>query len=326
MRVLLYIVAAVLVSGSLAACAGGSGPGTTGYSPAVPAAREPLPANKTGKLVTVNTDDGSLAYWPISPGGGDALQQLSGPIGVGGAYNLAADGRVIAIAIYNPAQIVLYNLKTKNETTMHDPYGGALDIAIDKQHTIYAMNLTNVAVFKRGSSQPLELSCSSINNSQAIAVDNEGDVFVNGYGPAGFMGVVEYPYGSTSCKKLRRIAPEEGYAGGIGIDPKTDDLIVVDNPDLCAGGLEGRMLVYRKPYRASTARTFNLNATYCAGTIRLSADSTLIFVADSTVSAGFPIIDQRTYPDAQGTGTYQRGRFPSGYFAGFTTIPNTLPN
>ncbi|MBV8066740.1 MAG: hypothetical protein JO113_02100, partial [Candidatus Eremiobacteraeota bacterium] len=110
-------------------------------------------------------------------------------------------------------------------------------------------------------------------------------------------------------------------------DPKTDDLIVVDNPDLCAGGFEGRMIIYSKPYERRTARHRNLNATYCAGTFRLDARSSRIFASDSTVSAGYPLIDQRSYPKALNGATYQDGEFgSSGYFGGFTTIPNTLPN
>ena len=82
-----------------------------------------------------------------------------------------------------------------------------------------------MAVFKAGSSQPTELTCPFITAGVAIAVDNESDVFVNGYGPGRFMGVVKYPAGSTTCKRLH-LRKERGYAGGVGIDPKTDDLIV----------------------------------------------------------------------------------------------------
>ena len=140
------------------------------------------------------------------------------------------------------------------------------------------------------------------------------------------MGVVEFPAGSKSCAHVP-IRREHGYLGGIGIDPKTDDLIVVDNPDLCAGGLEGEMLVYPKPYGHLLSHRKNLNANYCAGTFRLNAASTTIFVSDATISAGYPLIDQRSYPAGADEGTYQVGSFgSSGYFGGFTTIPNTLPN
>jgi hypothetical protein len=188
------------------------------------------------------------------------------------------------------------------------------------------LNLTSVAVFKAGSSQPTELTCSYINVGEAIAVDNESDVFVDGYGPDGFMGVVEYAAGSQNCTKLH-LRRQNGYVGGVGVDPKTDDLIVIDNPGLCAGGLEGRMIVYPKPYEPGTSHRRDLGANYCAGTFRLNSTSSLIFVSDATVSAGYPLIDQSTYPKGKRKGYYQSS--PSGYsgsFGGFTTIPNTLPN
>jgi hypothetical protein len=50
------------------------------------------------------------------------------------------------------------------------------------------------------------------------------------------------------------------------------------------------------------------------------------FYADSTVSAGFPLVDQAKYPSGKYETQYSNGYSSSGFFAGFTTIPNTLPN
>jgi|HubBroStandDraft_4_1064222.scaffolds.fasta_scaffold00047_31 hypothetical protein len=328
MRTLLLSAQIVWASALMitAGCAGNSAPGLIGYSDlnALPSGTL-ASALKTPALITLNTQSGSLEYWPIRSSGGTNPRTLSAPLGIYQGYGLVASGDEVAIANYNPAEIVTYNVKTKAQSIFSDPYGGPTDLAIGKNGTLYALNLINVAVFPPGSS-PSELSCSYINNGQAIAVDNEGDVFVNGYGPGGFMGVVEYPVGSQNCKKLH-LRAELGYAGGVGVDPKTDALIVVDNPNLCAGGFEGRMIIYPKPYEQRTSRRRNLAANYCAGTFRLDATSSIIFVSDSTISAGFPLIDQRSYPSAKGSGVYQAGEFgSSGYFGGFTTIPNTLPN
>jgi hypothetical protein len=276
-------------------------------------------------LLTVDDGSGALEYWPISPGGGDNPQLVSPSLGVFNDYGMVANGNLVAIANFSPAQVVTYNVRTKAKKIFSDSYGGPVDIAIDKKGDLYALSLANVAVFRKGSSQPSELTCSYVSDGQAIAVDNEGDVFVNGYGAGGFMGVVEYPAGSSSCTKLH-LRAERGYVGGVGVDPKNDALIVVDNPDLCAGGLEGRMIIYPKPYQQRTSRRRNLGATYCAGTFRLNSTSTVIFVSDATVSAGFPLIEQDSYPSAKFEGTYQVGPSPSGDFGGFTTIPNTLPN
>jgi hypothetical protein len=310
-----------------AGCQGGSTPSVPGHSAAQPQARSALaPMLKTPALITLNTQSGALEYWPIQPGGGNNPRPLSAPLGIYNGYGLVADGDLVAVANYSPAEVLIYNVKTKVQQIYSDPYGSPVDIAIDKKGTLYALNAANVAVFAPGSSTPTEISCPYISEGVAIAVDDEGDVFVNGYGTGITPGVIEYPEGSQTCKKLLRLRREHGYAGGIGVDPKTDALIVVDNPDLCAGGFEGRMIIYPKPYERGTSRRRNLNATYCAGTFRLNAASNLIFVSDSTVSAGFPLIDQETYPAAKFEGVYQIGPSPSGSFGGFTTIPNTLPN
>jgi hypothetical protein len=319
-------VAAILIAG----CAGNWSPAPpqTAYtsaearalvSPALPRLKEPA-------LITADFYGGDLEYWPIRPKGGDRPTAFSGPISAT-AYGMAADGNVVVIANYHPAEVITYNVKTKVKTVLPDPYGIPYDMAVGKNGTLYAMNLASVTVYRHGSKNPASLSCSSIVKSEGIAVDNEGDVFVIGY-PSGSVPalVIEYPAGSTQCI-MPHLRPERGYAGGVAIDPKTDDLIVVDNPDQCAGGSEGRMIIYPKPYSPRTAQVHNLHVLYCAGTIRLNAGSTKIFVADATISAGFPKIDQRSYPAGRDEGTYQSS--PSGYsgsFGAFTTIPNALPN
>jgi hypothetical protein len=280
---------------------------------------------KTAKLIAFNPANEKLEYWPIEPNGSRKLTALSGALGVSVVTALAGDGNVVRMAVYSPAEVLSYNIKTKATSTLSDPYGSPIDIAIATNHTIFALNLKNVAVFSPGSSQPKELSCSYISQGQAIAIDNEGDVFVGGYGGVAFTGVVEFPAGSSTCQRVP-IRKVSGYIGGVGIDPKTDDLIVVDNPGLCAGGLEGRMRIYSKPYGHRHVVQRNLRATYCAGTFRLDATSSLIFAQDATVSAGTPFIDQRTYPGAKRSGTYHGAFGSSSNPLGFTTIPNTLPN
>ncbi|HZY96426.1 MAG TPA: hypothetical protein VFE35_04930 [Candidatus Cybelea sp.] len=327
-KLFLFGIALISTAVSVSGCSGGGATPSAGLSSTSTAAvRELLsPAFKKPALVAFDTQKGTLEYWPISPSGGTNPSTISGPLGIFQGYNMVANGNTVAIANYSPAEVVTYNVKTKVENTLPDPYGSPVDIAIDKKATLYALNLASVAVYKAGSSQPTELTCSYIYDAFAIAVDNEGDVFVNGYGPGGFMGVVEYPGGSKPCIKPH-LRAELGYAAGIGVNPRNDDLIVVDNPNLCAGGFEGRMVIYPKPYEQRTSRRRNLNATYCAGTFRLDATSSNIFVSDSSVSAGYPIIDQRSYPAAHDEGTYTGGLSGSGdAFGGFTTIPNTLPN
>lgn len=278
-------------------------------------------------LITVDTVNGSLAYWPITKSGGTTLQPLTGPLGLQGGYSMAANGDTMIVANYSPPEIVTYNLETQSESTMADPYGNPFDVAIDAHGNVYAMNLTNVAVYKAGSSSPAELSCSKMSVSESIAVDNEGDVFVDGYGgsKSHFQGVVEYPAGSNTCT-VPHLRHSRGYVAGVGVDPRTDDLIVVDDPDDCAGGDEGRMIIYPKPYEQRTSRRHTLYADYCSGGFRLDKSSTHIFYSDATVSAGYPLIEEAEYPSGKYVATYENGYYSGGGFGGFTTIPNRLPN
>ena len=309
---------------SAAGCGGNLTPGVASYSATQQAAHIVVPDAKTPILISLDIQSGQLIYWPIQPGGGTQPKPLSASLGIYASAGLVANGNVVAIANYRPAEVVTYNVRSKATNVLSDPYGNPVDIAIDKHGTIYSLHFANVSVFKAGTSQPGLLSCPTVTQGDTIAADNEGNVYVNGYGNH-FMGVIEYPKAAQPCRVVH-LRAEQGYAGGVLVNPKTDALLVVDNPDLCAGGLEGRMIIYPKPYLTRTARRRNLNASYCAGEIRLDAASNSIFVQDYTVSAGFPLIDQETYPGAKLQGVYQDYSGPSASFSGFTTIPNTLPN
>jgi hypothetical protein len=295
------------------------------YSPSVLNALND--ALRSPALIAVDYRTGALEYWPIRPTGGEHPRTLTRPLGLSGLPNMVANGHVVAITNANPPEVIVYDLKTKSESILPDPHGVPIDIAMDKNATLYVVNLTksssNVTVYPAGST-PSVLACQYMTDGVAIAVDNEGDIFVNGYGPANFTGVVEIPNGPNgpqpqNCTKLA-LKPELGYVAGLAIDPKTDDLIVLDNPSFCAGGSEGRMTIYPKPYQRSTghARVIGSN---CSGWLRLNATSTVVFVEDQSIGGATTFILQRTYPDGRHLGTFTRGN-P----VGFTTIPNTLPN
>lgn len=318
---LALVPAALFVS----ACGGGATPNATGLTGGLQSLIPAISPLKTPALITFDLATGGLAYFTLQSGGSKTLTPFTSSLGVSTANALAADGNVVIIASYSPAGIATYNVKTKVKKSMSETFGQPYDVAVDKHGNIYAMNKASVAVYKSGSSKPTELTCSNITLSEAIAVDNEGDVFVDGYGPASFQGVMEYPAGSQNCIKLNLRKPL-GYPAGVGVDPKTDDLIVIDDPNLCAGGNNGRMVIYPKPYEQRTSTVHNLRTTYCAGTFRLDASSTHILYTDATVSAGVPIIDQALYPSAKFEGRYWLGSFSSNSFSGITTIPNRLPN
>lgn len=306
---------------------GGGGATPTASVPAVSqrlAGHSPHSGFHEPALIAFDTLNGSLEYWPIARGGGQTLQPLSGPLGINAGYALASEGNTVVIANYSPAEVVTYDIKTKAESTMPDPYGQPFDVAIDSKGMIYALSSANVAVYTPGSSQPKELTCSDISTGEAVAVDRAGDVFVDGYG-SHFEGVVEFQARSTQCT-VPHLRAVRGYIGGVGVDPKTDDLVTVDDPDDCAGGIEGRMIVYPRPLAQRTSVRRVLNANYCSGIFRLDADSTHIFYADATVSDGYPLIEEARFPSGKWEGTYQDGYYSGGDFAGFTVMPSALPN
>ena len=278
----------------------------------------------TALLIGFDLSNGTLVAWPMQRGGGRNPQPISGPLGLVGGI-LAANGNVIAIASDRPPLVTLYDVVTKNRTTLKDPNGTPIDIAIGKDGSIYALNFaktTNVTVYPAGSPNPLKLGCGKMSTGEEIAVDNEGDVFVNGYRTSD-IGVVEFlngPNGLQDQNCTRLDLNPEVVPAGLAIDPKTDDLITLDNPDECAGGIEGLMTIYPKPYQKATGFSKHVGVN-CSGGLRLSADSSIVFVGDEDVSGTFFWILQRSFPDGKNLGVYHGGNTD-----GMTTLPNTLPN
>jgi hypothetical protein len=286
------------------------------------------PNFSTPAIIAVNGSTGALEAWPMKNGGSDSPQSISPPLGIGLGAGMAAHGNVVAIATSGPS-VLLYNVATAAQTTLPDPFGSALDVAIDKNENIFVTNSTRpadtIVEYPKGDRQhPRDLTgCGLIDLTYGIAADNEGDVFVAVFTPRFAARVIELPNGPNGpephqCTALA-LKLSGGYSG-LAIDPKTDDLVTLDNPDQCAGGIEGRMVVYPKPYQKATGKTRDLNAN-CSGGMRLSADSSTVFVGDQDVSGSFTFILQRSFPEGRDEGSYMNGE-PGG----FTTIPNTLPN
>lgn len=289
---------------------------------AVPTAQKDMGLKKPA-LIAIDLITGDLLYWPIKDGPGRRPITLSGNLGTHEAYAMASNGNVVIVASYAPAELIEYNVKSKTEVTVPDSFGSPSHIAVDKVGTIYALSAHEVGVFPEGSSQPYEITCKELGGSEAfsVAVDDESDVFVEaGYGS--FRGIVEFPVGSSNnCVKLH--LGRERNPGGIGIDPKTDDLIVLDNTGSCGGADEGRMTIYPKPYGAGTSIRRRLHTSSCAGGFHLDANSTHIYVSDSSVDESYHLIDVRTFPHGGGRAAYSDY---GAYLGGFTLIPSALPN
>jgi hypothetical protein len=284
-------------------------------------------AIRTPALVVV-TPNGILRYYRVTDRGGREPIDIAKVKAIKSASSMAANGHQLAIADQGKPGIVLYDLATKATRALADPYGTPVDVAIDRSANIYALNrggspASTVVMYPSRSRQPQELGCKELVNGVAIAADNEGDVFVNGYG-ATAAGVVEFPNGpngpqSQHCRRLA-LQPEQGYVAGLAVDPRTDDLVVVDDPQSCSGGIEGQMTIYPKPYDQRTAHSVDLNGR-CVGLVRLNAASSSVFALDRTSAFAQAYVIQRSYPQGSGNATYLHK-----YVGGFTTLPNTLPN
>jgi hypothetical protein len=277
-------------------------------------------------LIAVDGNVGALEAFPMRPGGDNHPHLVTKP-GIFGYGEIVSNGRVIIGLSQNSPGVIVYDMTTHTYKTLPDPNGTPVDTAIGKDSSIYVINFvkgpTNVTWYPGGSANPKKLMCAVQTTSENIAVDNEGDIFLNGYDSNG-IGVVEIPRGPNGpepgkCKALN-LQTENGYEAGIAIDPKTDALITLEDPDLCAGGEEGRMTIYPKPYKANNNQVHDIGQN-CTGGLRLNRDSTIIFTGDEDVSGSFTYVIQSSYPDGRFMGTYHGGQ-PGG----FTTIPNRLPN
>lgn len=289
----------------------GGVPQTSAPAAVQEATRSVAPGFTKPIVVSFDTDTGRLQYWPLQAGASNDRRWLSKRLGIKESVALAADGNIVAIANYSPPEIMLYNVERKTSTTLADDYGQPLDVAIGKQHQIVALNENGVVIYQNNAAKAF--LCPVTRSAFAVAIDNEGDIFANAYSRRNEPEVIEYPAGSKTCIKPKLLR-ESGYAAGIAVDPGTDDLIVVDNPSTCAGGLEGRMRIYTRPYNDKNVITHSLRTEFCAGTIRL--DATAHYILDSDIG-----IEQRLYPSGHGMNAYHP--YTNG---GFTTIPNRLPN
>jgi hypothetical protein len=321
----------------LAACGGSQppigAPGVMPQSRIAGQAEDQMPLPKIPIVVGVTNAplrQETLIDWPLRPGGGDKPQPLSGKLGRHvGSNALAADGDVIVMASA-AGNVVTYDVATHAEKILSDPYGAPTDIAVDKKGNYYALNgygNNDVTVYTNGSSKLSTLSCPSVYSGTTIAIDNKADVFVGGWsvnssGYANKPEIFEYPAGSKTCRALHLRVPK---LGGIGVDPKTDDLIATENPHPGSGQV--LMLIFPKPYDLRTVIRRALHVTTAAFLLRLDADSTHIFYEDQAKGINKPLVDEAQYPSGKFEGRYQDGHYRDEYWVnGFTTIPNTLPN
>jgi beta-propeller repeat-containing protein len=287
------------------------------------------PAVTSPAVIALNSNLGALEYWPMRLGVHDQPIRISKK-GLFDGHGLVAHGHVVSFANQYPPEVIQFDVDTKTITTLPDPYGLPVDIAIGKDNSLYVANLvqsqpSNVVWYPGGAPDPQVLTCSALSYGTNVAVDNEGNLYVGGYiGQSTIAGITKIPSGPngpdpTRCKNFDLGL---GMAGmeGVVVDPKTDDLVTLTNPGGCAGGVEGRMTIFPKPYRRETGIRHVVGRN-CSFGMRLSADSKTVFILDETVDQGTSYVLQRSFPDGAPEGSYHGGEPTS-----ITTIPNTLPN
>src|SRR5215472_2926834 len=270
----------------LAACSAGSN-APTSVLPAQTARITAQPDSHIGPyLVTMNYRTGALEVWPLRHGGGSHPKAISAPLGLGLTVGLASKDEDVAIVTQHPNELALYDINNQTLRTIADPFGSPTDVAIGKDGTIYVNNVpktgTSITLYAPPQHRPVELKCGALRSSNFVAVDNENDIFIQGYGGGSSVVVAEIAAGSQTCTKLD-LKQGGGYAAGIVVDPVTDDLVTLDDPDLCAGGAEGRMTVYPKPYNKATG-TSRVLGFECSSGLRLSADSKYVYLGDTNLT------------------------------------------
>lgn len=311
---------------AIAACSGAGSPvnGIGAHPPDWTVAGPPLQragaraALQEPALIGFDNVNETLEYWPIQPGGSSQPTSITSTLNLESISALAADNATLAIASVAPSEVLSYDLFSHAAIVHPDPGGPPIDIALAKGDTMYVLNATNIQAIPLDRLGPRTVTCPLVNSGVAIAADDQSDIYINGSGPGSFTGVVELPVHSLQCVALN-LLPEQGIPGGVGVDPATDDLVVIDNPGSCVGSGDGRMTIYPPPYSPNTATQVNLNSTYCAGTFRFNAQSNSIFVMDSSGSNAQ--IDRYSFPLGHDQGVYSGG-LPGG----FIPLPNVLPD
>jgi hypothetical protein len=262
--------------------------------------------NKVDRWKTISQPDGSEpSRW---------YSEVSEPQGLG-----EADGS-LWIANTNASNILELDAAGKLSKTLKDPREFPVNLALTRKKKLYVANIFstsfgagNVAYYANDDGTDLKptglLSNSTFYQVIGIAVDGAGDVFVNN-NTQDFAGgeVVEFKGGRGNGTVLTNIAVE--VAGGLAIDPKTKDLLVVDQGADRSGAT---VSVYAAPYTGSAIKTYLFPEIV---DIALDANSSNIYCANVN---GY--VDVYGYPSGSFEGSYADVLEPIGVAVQPAAIP-----
>jgi hypothetical protein len=267
-----------------------------------------LPASRTQYLFSTDYARDRVDRWKIlnQPDGSSPskwYKALSSPEG------LAAANGALWIANTGASDILSVDAAGKLAGTLNDPHEFPVNLTAAPNKTLYVANVFTTS-FKAGdvvyytnygtaSSKPSgTLRNSSFFQVIGIAADSAGDVFVSN-NTQEFAGgeVVEFPGGSGTGTVLTNVAVS--VAGGLAIDPKTQDLLVVDQ-----SASNGAISVYAPPYTGGAIATYDHSQFI---DITLDAKGRNLYCADSD---GY--VDVYGYPSGSFEGAYARVDEPIG--------------
>jgi hypothetical protein len=191
--------------------------------------------------------------------------------------------------------------------TLDDPGEFPSSVAVSRDGTLYAANIFNtslaagnISVYPKGSNSPTAtLTSPTFFQVIGVAADGAGDVFANN-NQSFFKGgqVIEFPGGTGTGTILKNIHVH--IAGGLKIDPTTQDLLVVDQGNTT-------VKVYAPPYTGHAKASYPVPLGGSAVDVAFDATSSNLYFADV-----FGTIDVISYPAGAYLGSYTGGVEPIG--------------
>jgi sugar lactone lactonase YvrE len=209
---------------ALAGCSGAGGPLTFASNQQTQAVLHVANSNGGGRIYSSSYGNSTVSYYdkgtgPNNPVAGMLTGTFEAPEGmaVDDSGNLyVANGDAQNVLVYAPGA-------SSPTTTLSDPNGFPVDVAVDSDGTIYAANIWGmagnpgtIAVYKNGATSPTSvLNDRAFTQVAGAALDRHGNLFVSYDANHGSVGaVVEFQHG----KKMVQTKISLGAAGGIGFD------------------------------------------------------------------------------------------------------------
>ena len=247
---------------------------------------------------------GFIESAPIAKPPGGSLRPFF--FGVDGPGGLAVDNGDLYIANSGASNVLQLHLGSVTRTL--DDSGEAPSDVTVSHGTVYVANIFtfpsleagSISVYEHGSITPTAtLSSPSFFQVIGVKVDGGGDVFVNNNRKFFSRGqVIEFKAGSSRGKVLKNIAVK--IAGGLAIDPTTQDLLVVDQ------GAKA-VAVYARPYTGSAKATYPFPNGGSSVDVTLDTNASHLYFANV-----FGTIDVTSYPAGKFLGSYTAGNEPTG--------------